>query len=222
MKEILNKTRVIANDCGFFASLPSFYSKTLKEASVRNIIPFRCHEKEIRVIGDQDETATLKLTRSIRRQIYTADLVFAMSTCLDGDLPKKTIEVLARIQARIDNINKILYGGGRFVLAQRDWEKYNRIIKQMKTMIINISDDNKLGPDFFNAVMMMVEDAYESVTQSKNKRLQHEWAMLRQSMGTFCKHVIDEPEEFDPDWIGYKYESIGAALGEKFKKVMMS
>ena len=130
--------------------------------------------------------------------------------------------MLARIQARVDNINKILYGGGRFVLAQKDWEKYNRIIKDMKTMIMNISEGNKLGPDFFNAVMLMVEEAYESVTQSKNQRLQHEWAMLRKSMGTFCSHIINEPDEFDPNWIGYKYESIGVALGEKFEKVIMA
>jgi len=175
-----------------------------------------------RIIAMEYAPAPLKLTRSIRRQIYTADLVFAMVTSLDCDMPKKTFDVMARIQARVDNINKILYGGGKFVLAQKDWEKYNRIINEMKTMILNISDDNKLGPDFFNAIMLMVEEAYESVTQSKNQRLQHEWAMLRKSMGTFCSHIINEPDGFDPDWIGYKYESIGVALGEKFEKVIMA
>jgi len=175
-----------------------------------------------RIIAMEAAPSPLKLTRSIRRQIYTADLVFAMATSLDCDMPKKTFDVMARIQARVDNINKILYGGGRFILTQKDWEKYNRIIKEMKTMILNISDDNKLGPDFFNAVMLMVEDAYESVTQSKNQRLQHEWAMLRKSMATFCKHVLDEPDKFDPDWPGYKYERMGDAMGQKFEKVMMS
>lgn len=170
---------------------------------------------------DNPPPQILKFTRAVRRQIYTADLVFAMSTCLDGNIPKKTVAVLKRIQVRVDNINKILYGGGRFVLTPRDWKKYNRVIEQLKKMIMNISADNKLEADFFNAVLMLIEDTRESVKKSANKELQREWTMLNRSMATFCKHLIKEPKHFDPNWVGYKYEALGVALGHKFESAMM-
>ena len=134
----------------------------------------------------ENAPGVLKLTRSVRRQLYTADIVFAMSMCLEGRLPKKTRDVLGRVRARVDNINRIIYGGGRFVLSSRDYKKYNRIISEIKTIIMEMSDDNHLGPDFFNAVMLMVEDVYESVQASTSKGLKHEWAMLRRSMGRFA------------------------------------
>lgn len=172
--------------------------------------------------GTNQPGTVLNLTRSIRRQIYTADLIYAMSVCLAGTLPKKTKDVLTRIQARLNNINKLLYGGGRFVLSERDYKKYNRIINQVKDIISDISTNEKLNPDFFNACMMLVEDTYESAKQSKRTGLLHEWAMLRRSMSTFCSHVLDEPDEFDPDWAGYKYEPMGIALAAKLNAVMMS
>ena len=185
----------------------------------------------------ENAPGVLKLTRSVRRQLYTADIVFAMSMCLEGRLPKKTRDVLGRVRARVDNINRIIYGGGRFVLSSRDYKKYNRIISEIKTIIMEMSDDNHLDPDFFNAVMLLVEDVYESVQASTSKGLKHEWAMLRRSMGTFCKHVLNEPAgspglEFpgdskiynyrQADWAGYAYEAMGVALGERFKRVMMA
>jgi hypothetical protein len=165
---------------------------------------------------------TIKLTRSIRRQIYTADLVFALVTNISGSVPKNVKSVLIRIQKRIDNINGILYGNQRFVLSPRDHKKYNQVINKIKKLIIDVDDGDMLSPDFFNAIMLLVEDTYESVKASKKKTLQHEWRMLRNSMGTFCNHVINEPDEFDPDWPGYKYEALGVALGKKFEAVMMS
>lgn len=164
----------------------------------------------------------LKMTRSVRRQLYTADIIFAMSCCLKGELPKKTKAVLDRVQTRVDNINKILYGGGRFVLSPRDYKKYNRVIDQLKKIVMDIGEDNQLSPDFFNAVMLLVEDTWESVTLSKKNVLKHEWRMLRNSMATFCRHILNEPDEYDPDWPGYRYEGLGVALGNKFNKVMMS
>jgi len=167
-------------------------------------------------------TKTIKLTRSIRRQIYTADLVFALVNNISGSVPKNVKSVLSRIQKRIDNINWILYGNQRFALSPRDHKKYNQVINKIKKLILDVDDGDMLSPDFFNAIMMLVEDTYESVKSSKKKPLQHEWRMLRNSMGTFCRHILNEPEEFDPAWPGYKYEALGVALGKKFDKVIMS
>lgn len=167
------------------------------------------------------QPAILKMTRSVRRQIYTSDLVFAMSTCLQG-APKKINDILDRIQDRLDNINNILYGGGKFVLSPRDYKKYNKVIVKMKKLVVDMSDGEILTPDFFNAVMMLVEDTFESVKHSKSHRLKHEWTMLRNSMATFCNHVLNEPDEFDPAWPGYKYEAMGVTLGRRFEKVIMS
>ena len=180
----------------------------------------------------------LKLTRSIRRQIYTADLVFALVTNISGSVPKNVRDILERIQKRIDNINGILYGNHRFVLSPRDHKKYNQVINKIKKLIIDIDDGDMLSPDFFNAIMLLVEDTYESVKSSKKKTLQHEWRMLRNSMGTFCRNILNEPDgtpggikfRCDPkiyndriaDWPGYKYEPMGVALGKKFEKVMMA
>lgn len=165
----------------------------------------------------------LKMTRAIRRQIYTADIVFSMS-CMKDLMPTKRMrDVLGRIEKRTNNINRILYGGGKFVLEWRDYKKFNDVINKIKTIIMDLGgDDELLSPDFFNALMFLVENTYESVKLSKHRGLNHEWKMLRKSMGTFCEYVLEEPKDFDPDWPGYKDELLGVALGKKFNHIMMA
>lgn len=152
--------------------------------------------------------AILKMTRAVRQQVYTADLAFAMVISLGSDstIPRNTKAVLKRIHIRLDNINRILYGDGKFVLSPRDFKKYNRVILSIKKMISDITKNDRLETDFINAVLMMVEDTRESVKNSNNKKLQHEWNMLNQSLATFYRHIVQEPEPFNPEFTGYKYE----------------
>ncbi len=167
--------------------------------------------------------AILKMTRAVRQQVYTADLAFALVTGLysDSTIPWKGKAVLKRIYTRLDNIHRILYRGGNFVLSPRDFKKYNRVILSIKKIILDITENNRVGNDFINAVLMMVEDTRESVKDSNNKKLQYEWNMLNQSLATFYKHIVQEPEPFNPEFTGYKYERLGVALGQKFQKVIM-
>lgn len=171
---------------------------------------------------------TVKMTRAVRRQVYTLDLVFATSLTMgadDGKLPKKTKDVLSRIIARTDNLKRILHGGPKFQLSPRDRKKYLRNIEVMKRMISAYIDNDRLENDFFNAVLMLVEDCREASKRSQNKQLQHEWKMLNQSLFTLYGHMVEsEPEPHpnrDDSWSGYKYQVLGVSLGKKFEKVMM-
>lgn len=173
--------------------------------------------------------AELKLTRAVRRQIYTADLVFCTAVTFElsnEKPPKKTIDVLNRIKTRLENINHILYGGTRDQFLKRvsdkDRKRYLETIGRIRELMNEVLKDDHVEPDFFNAVLMVVENTRESVKMSKNKNLQKQWTMLNRSLATFCNHIIDEPAEYDPEWIGYKYEPLGVAMGERFHNVMMS
>lgn len=186
--------------------------------------------------------ATLKLTRAVRRQIFTTDLVFCTAVTLklsNEKLPKKTVDVLDRIETRLDNINHTLYGGTRdqFLkrISEKDRKRYLKTIDRIRDMMNIILEGDQAELDFFNAMMMVADDTNQSVKQSQNKHLRHEWLMLTKSFATLMNHIIEEPEgqpglkfpgdpgEYnrrDADWVGYKYEDMGVALGLRFERII--
>ncbi len=182
-----------------------------------------------------------KLTKAIRRQIYTTDLIYSTSIVfeLGKDVQPKTKNVLKRINARLENINQILYGGSREKLVDaldtKSQRNYFKTIEKIKQVLIVSWEGDKVEADFFNAILYIVENVRQSAKKSNNKQLLHEWSMLNQSLNTLFCHIVEEPEgneqlntPNDPkkyyhritDFIGYKYQDLGVVMGQRFEKVL--
>lgn len=183
------------------------------------------------------------MSKATRRQIYVSDLVFATSLVYEkSEKPElKTRQVLTRINARLENINSLLYKGARGDLLQKlspkDQKSYLKKIKKMQTLLEMIWAGDRVEADFFNALLYLVEQVRDSTKKSKNKKLQHEWKMLNQSINTFYGHIVPEPEgtqdlvfpmeprrkyhRRDETFIGYKYQDMGVVLGKKFERIFI-
>jgi len=156
-------------------------------------------------------------SRSNRTLILTVDMVGALADTLQADngpMPQKTARCVTRIQNRIQNIQAIVYGGPQLVLAPGVYRKYKRIIISIKKLIDGLADD-VVELDFFNAVLVLVEDARVNCRRSKNKRLLREWTYLNQSLATLYGHL-------DPDLSEIKWMALGENLAGRFKKMMVA
>lgn len=155
-------------------------------------------------------------SKSNRNLILTVDLVVALADTLRADraMPVKTRRCVDRIKARILNIQNIVYGGSTLVLDPAEYRQYSRIVLSIKKLINNISNNNVVELDFFNAVLVLVEDARISSRRSKNKRLPREWDYLNQSLSTLYSHI-------DPDLSQYKWMALGENLATRFKRIMI-
>ena len=178
-------------------------------------------------------TKTIKLTRAIRRQIYTQDIIMALILTREADktkpMPRKTALLILRLKNQMDEINHVLYGGDRVAFVDRltpkDRNRYTKTMFRMGDVLDSAWENNEVGPDFFEAVLMVTDDTAKAVQQSNNKRLKLCWNRLRNSVNTLYTHMTEDVPaqvKFDPDWIGYKYMRLGEMLGTKIEEVMMS
>jgi len=181
----------------------------------------------IQVIRPLKPRTELIMTKAIRRQLYTVDLVhgiIAATQCADVTLPKKTKAVIARILSRVRKIKKVVWGGDTYNLSPRDEKKHGRVVKAMQKLLHDAIMGDWFETDLITAVLFLVEEARESSKRSSNFELKMDWLMLNQSLYTLYNHLTEEdqePEPRDNDWPGYKYESLGAMLGKQFEKEIM-
>lgn len=159
-----------------------------------------------------------RFTRAARRNILTIDLVKALADTMrtedDRALPRNTRRCIDRVNARIKNIQEIIYSGPTLALAPGHYKKYARIVMSIKKLIDNIGSD-VVELDFFNAVLVLVEDARLACRRSKNIRLQREWNFLNQSLATLYGHV-------DPDLSQIKWMALGDNLAGRFRRIIMA
>lgn len=158
---------------------------------------------------------TTNFSKSNRNLILTVDLVLAMTSSLETDttLPAKTKRCIERINARIKNIQDIIFGGPTLVLSPTNYRQYKRIIMSVKKLIDNIYCE-VVELDFFNAVLCKVEDARVGCKNSKNTTLQREWEYLNQSLATLYGHV-------DPELESHQWMVLGENLAERFSGILV-
>ena len=142
----------------------------------------------------------------VKNQIIGLDLTFGLYNTLADDkkLPKKSKDCISRVRKRVKNIKNIIYQRDVLVLKSSDHKKYKSIIKNIQEMLVKVD----LGLDYFNTVLMVVEDIRISTKNSNNKELYREWVMLSQSLNTLYTHS-------DPDLSKEKYMKLGKSLGMK-------
>ncbi len=157
----------------------------------------------------------VSFSKSNRNLILTVDLVIALASCIESEksMPLKTKRCIDRINKRVSNIQNIIYGGNTLVLVPTNYRKYARIIKSIKKLIDNIAGEI-VELDFFNAVLVLVEDARIGCKKSKNTRLQLEWGYLNQSLATLYGHV-------DQGLNAHEWMVLGENLAQRFKRIMV-
>jgi hypothetical protein len=150
---------------------------------------------------------------SVKNQIIGTDLVFGLFYPMKGDMSysKNSRKCIKRIENRLNNIKKTLYEGDLLVLNPRDHKKYNTIIDKVQNIIIGMD----LDLDYFNAVLMVVEDIRESAKNSNNKALYNDWTLLSQSLNTLYKHL-------DPNLTKDKFMKLGKNLANRIYKTYKS
>ena len=107
-----------------------------------------------------------------------------------------------------------MFSGPSLVLAPTDFRKYRRVIKTIGKLIDSIGGET-VDLDFFNAVLLLVEDAREGCQRSKNTRLQREWNFLNQSLATLYGHV-------DPDLDQHNFMVLGKNLAARMERAMVA
>lgn len=144
---------------------------------------------------------------AVKKQIISTDLVFGLYKTMADDekLPKNSRKCIKRIENRINNIKTILYGRETLVLSKKDHKKYTTTIKRIQDFLKSID----FGLDFFNAILMIVEDTRLSAKKSNNKKLIQEWRLLSQSLNTLYCHIDPKLEDFDNMKLG---ENLGIRI----------
>lgn len=149
-------------------------------------------------------------SQNIKNQIIGTDLVFGLYCTLKDspNLSKNSKRCIKRIENRIKNIKRIICNGKTLVLTSKDHKKYSQIIKNIQSLIQSVD----LDLDYFNAVLMIVEDIRVSAKKSKNKTLYKEWLLLSQSLNTLYSHL-------DPELSKIEFMKLGENLGKRIYKI---
>jgi hypothetical protein len=170
----------------------------------------------------------LTMTRAVRRQLYTAEIVFASVNCIQcdgGQVPRKTRAVVERILSRVAEIRTEIYGGEKFILSRRDMKKHARIIDAMQRVLADAISGDRFEQDLINALLLLVENTRQASRKSSNSELKKHWNLLNGSLFTLHNHLTESDPEPGPNrdgtWPGYKYQQLGAALGKKIEKEIM-
>lgn len=173
----------------------------------------------------------IKLTKSIRRQIYTQDVIMTMIISREMDkktpLTEPTRQVINDLKNQMESVNNALYGGERVDFVDRLSKKHQKLYIAEMTRLGNVIesaiDGQLVGLDYHNATLMVVDDTLKSIKQSKKPALKVLWDRVLRSTITLYNHITKTfPQQTVPghEWTGYKYMQLGEALGYKLERVM--
>lgn len=174
---------------------------------------------------------SIKFTRSFRRQIYTQDVLMAWVLAVDGSkddqITKEIREYVQSIRSILEGIDSLLFGSTRIDLVnlidKKDVARYTRVVMQLNDVLNEAWAGNKIDLDFYNAILMVVEDTAKELQKSKNKDLSTIWELLADTvldLYFLMANDVVEPKEFDSDWIGWKYMELGTKLGHKLERIV--
>jgi len=168
----------------------------------------------------------MTLSKANRSQLLTLDLTEAIVIALRKSkeekkaqgkkqfFQSKTWRCLDRIANRISAIREKISGGPRPLLIQKDYDKYQKYIKQITKLMIdsNISDQYGFDPiESINAALCMVDDK-ERETALKQTATHKDWGMLHQSLFTLYTHI-------DNDISDYNRMRLGESLSHKIIQI---
>jgi len=158
-------------------------------------------------------------SRAIRKQLLTIDMVYALFIDLrqHNKLNFEQRACVDRIDKRIKNIQQIHYGKtscgeNKLNFTKNNLKQYKKLITALRKIIDDLQMD-RLGLEFYNAVLLLVDSACISSKKSSNKQLYKEWNFLNRSMMTLYKHQ-------DPEIKEHKYMISGGIIGNRMLEVI--
>jgi len=165
----------------------------------------------------------MKMSRSQRRQLLTADLVRgAVDACRGAyeeakmDIPKDIENMLVVIDSSASEAAKYAYGRtdghGRFVLDVKETIAYQRPLMMLKRIIQTRYGDHIDARDFLSAVILVVSDLVDQLPANNQRRL----ILWNDALLGLIKLY----EDYDPDLSEREHMDSGGATGEAFIEVL--
>lgn len=145
-----------------------------------------------------------KFSKSSRFHLIVADLAYmlAENLSINNKLNSKERACVIRIKKRVKNIQTLFLGhnpdGDPAQLRQ-----YSRLISELYNFIQSLEMSN-LSFEYFNAILVLIEDARDNVKDSKKEgkreinkdKLYREWSYMAGTMMTLYKYADPEIETY--------------------------
>jgi len=150
-------------------------------------------------------------SKSLRSQLITLDITDAIMIALlkskaerkaEGvkhQFERKTWRCIDRISNRILLLRETIMGGQAPVLGQKQYNRYQKIMKKVMKLLIDQNVSSEHGFDLvesLNSALCLVEDR-EKETKEKKVPTHKDWGMLHQSLFTLYKHIDSDLTETD-------------------------
>jgi len=181
---------------------------------INNLIKQAEQKKQENTLSKKTDPKIISFPSAMRRQLASIDIVFSLIENIKKKrkITKKEKNCIARISNRIENIKTIHYGGEKLILSARGLRQYKKIITSLKKLVDSYNLE-AFSNDFFNAVLLIVENARISSKKSKNMQLEKEWTYLNQSLMTLYQYS-------DPDLSNYEDMKKGQEMGNKMASII--
>lgn len=158
--------------------------------------------------------ADIIFSKSVRRQLLGIDLVYTLIENLkkNNKLNCRQKACVDRITKRIESIRAIHCDNKIF--SNKNFKRYSKLIEKIKKNIKSL-DEKQLSFEFYNAVLLNVEDTRDQVQQSRHKKLKIDWNFLNQSLYTLYTYAnIPDPIT------EYQYCKSGQKIGESLQAII--